>query len=111
MKDGVSSHGLPLRLKEVLRKHFSEEHVIRCYFRFAWPAQSPNLNRYHFWIREHLKELVSHDDARTLPEPKEDISLHAFNISKNLLFLTFEHSSFKLQNVHCGGQHVEQNLS
>ncbi|GFX16657.1 transposable element tc3 transposase [Trichonephila clavipes] len=86
MQDGAPPH-ITRCVKDVLKHHFTEERVISRQFSHLWPPRSPDLNPCDFWLWGHLKQLVSCDQPKTLPDLKDSISRH--------VFLTFP-------RTHCG---------
>ncbi|GFY25113.1 uncharacterized protein TNCV_2693041 [Trichonephila clavipes] len=93
MQDGAPSH-IARCVKDVLKHHFTEERVISRQFRHLWPPRSHDLNPCDFWFWGHLKQLVSYDQPRTLPDLKDSISRHVLNISQNTLRSTVEHAIY-----------------
>ncbi|GFS58624.1 uncharacterized protein TNCV_112071 [Trichonephila clavipes] len=88
--------------------HLDEERVISRQIRHLWPPRSPDLNPFDFWLWGHLKQLLSCDQPRTLPDLKDSISRHVLNISQNTLRLTVEHAMLRFQIVaENDGHHVE----
>ncbi|GFW58337.1 transposable element tc3 transposase [Trichonephila clavipes] len=109
MQDGAPPH-ITRCVTDVLKHHLTEERVISCQFRHLWPPQSPDLNPCDFWLWGHLKQLVSCDQPRTLPDLKDNIS-HVLNISQNTLRSTVEHAILRFQIVaENDGHHVEHLL-
>ncbi|GFU78910.1 uncharacterized protein TNCV_307511 [Trichonephila clavipes] len=90
MQDGAPPH-ITRCVKDVPKHHFTEERVISRQFRHLWPSRSSDLNPCNFWLWGHLKQLVSCDQPRTLPDLKDSISRHVLNISQNTLQSTMEH--------------------
>ncbi|GFX80324.1 uncharacterized protein TNCV_3930771 [Trichonephila clavipes] len=110
MQDGAPPH-ITRCVKDVLKHHFKEEHVISHQFRHLWPPRSPDLNPCDFWLWGHLKQLVSCDKQKTLPDLKDSISRHVLNISHNTLRSTVEHAILRFQiTVENDGDHVEHLL-
>ncbi|GFV41160.1 transposable element tc3 transposase [Trichonephila clavipes] len=94
--------------KDVLKHHFTEGRVISRPFRHLWPPRSPDLNPWDFWLWGHLRQLVSCDQPRTLPDLKDSISRHVLNMSQNTLRSTGEHAILRFQIVaENDGPHVE----
>ncbi|GFU86465.1 uncharacterized protein TNCV_1418171 [Trichonephila clavipes] len=89
MQDGAPPH-ITRCVKDVLKHHFTEERVISRHFRHMWPPRSPDLNPCDLWLWSHLKQLVSCDQPKTLPDLKDSISRHVLNISQNTLRSTVE---------------------
>ncbi|GFX97457.1 uncharacterized protein TNCV_2840171 [Trichonephila clavipes] len=98
MKDGAPPH-ITRCVKDVLKHHFIEERVISRQIRHLWPPRSPDLNPCDFWLWGHLKQLVSCDQPRTLPDLKDSISRHVLNISQNTLRSTVENAILRFQIV------------
>ncbi|GFX16369.1 uncharacterized protein TNCV_32431 [Trichonephila clavipes] len=98
MQDGAPPH-ITRCVTDVLKHHFTEERVISRQFRHLWPRRSPDLNPCDFWLWGHLKQLVSCDPPKTLPDLKDSISRHALNISQNTLRSTVEHAILRFQIV------------
>ncbi|GFV71675.1 uncharacterized protein TNCV_3534651 [Trichonephila clavipes] len=95
-------------VKDVLKHHFTEERVISCQFLHLRPPRSPDLNPCDFWLWSHLRQLVSCNQPRTLPDLKHSISRHVLNMSKNTLRSTVEHAILRFQIVaENDGHHVE----
>ncbi|GFW13952.1 uncharacterized protein TNCV_4700871 [Trichonephila clavipes] len=70
------------------------------------PLHSPKIK-----CGSHLKQLVSCDQPRTLPDLKDSISQHVFNISQNTLWSTVEHAILRFQVIaENDGHHVEHLL-
>ncbi|GFU32537.1 uncharacterized protein TNCV_1148181 [Trichonephila clavipes] len=90
MQDGAPPH-ITRCVKDVLKHHFTEERVISGQFRHLWPPRLPDFNPCDFWLWGHLKQLVSYDQSKTLPDLKDSISRHVLNISQNTLRSTVEH--------------------
>ncbi|GFV88515.1 transposable element tc3 transposase [Trichonephila clavipes] len=88
MQDGAPPH-ITRCFKDVLKHHFTEESMISRQFLHLRPPRSPDLNPCDFWLWGHLRQLVSCDQPRTLPDLKDSISRHVLNMS---------------QNTHCGQQ-------
>ncbi|GFY27648.1 uncharacterized protein TNCV_910991 [Trichonephila clavipes] len=91
MQDGAPPH-ITLCVKDVLKHHFTEKRVISRQFLHLLPPRSPDLNPCDFWLWGHLRQLVSYDQPRTLPDLKDSISRHVLNISQNTLRSTVEHA-------------------
>ncbi|GFW54124.1 transposable element tc3 transposase [Trichonephila clavipes] len=92
MQDGAPPH-ITRCVKDVLKHHFTEERVISRHFRHLWPTRSPDINPCDFWLWGHLKQLVSCDQPKTLPDLKDGISRHVLKSSrygKNLPEIDFE---------------------
>ncbi|GFU63903.1 uncharacterized protein TNCV_4204201 [Trichonephila clavipes] len=98
MQDGAPPH-ITHCVKDILKHHFIEERVISRQIRHLWPPRSPDLNPCDFWLWGHLKQLVSCDQPRTLPDLKESISRLVLNISQNTLRSTVEHAILRFQIV------------
>ncbi|GFT24852.1 uncharacterized protein TNCV_3021381 [Trichonephila clavipes] len=110
MQDGAHPH-ITRCVTDVLKHHFTEERVISRQFRHLWPPRSPDLNPGDFWLWGHLKQLVSCDQPKTLPDLKDSISRHVLNISQNTLRSTVEHAILRFQIVaENDGHHVEHLL-
>ncbi|GFX76624.1 uncharacterized protein TNCV_3163421 [Trichonephila clavipes] len=73
MQDGAPPH-ITRCVTDVLKHHFTEERVIRRQIHHMWPLRSPDHNLCDFWLWDHLKQLVSCDQPRTLPDLKGSIS-------------------------------------
>ncbi|GFW36135.1 uncharacterized protein TNCV_4929981 [Trichonephila clavipes] len=84
MQDGAPPH-ITRCVTDVLKHHFTEERVISRQSRHLWPPRSPDLNPCDFWLWGHLKQLVSCDQTKTLPDLKDSISRCVLNISQNTL--------------------------
>ncbi|GFX00260.1 transposable element tc3 transposase [Trichonephila clavipes] len=107
LQDGIPPH-ITRCVKDVLKHHFTEERMISRQIRHLWPPRSPDLNTCDFWLWGHLKQLVSCDEPRTLPDLKDSISRHVLNISLNTLRSTVEHAILRFQIVaENDGHHVE----
>ncbi|GFU50100.1 uncharacterized protein TNCV_3210891 [Trichonephila clavipes] len=107
MQDGAPPHTTRC-VKDVLKYHFTEEHVISRQFLHLWPPRSPGLNPCDFWLWGHLRQLVSCDKPKILPDLKDSISRHDLNISQNTLLSTVEHAILRFQIVaENDGHHVE----
>ncbi|GFT07403.1 transposable element tc3 transposase [Trichonephila clavipes] len=106
MQDGAPPH-ITRCVKNVLKHHFAAEHVISRQFLHLWPPRSPDLNPCDFWLWGYLRQLVSCDQPRTLPDLKDSISRHVLNISQNTLRSTGEHVILRFQIVAENGPHVE----
>ncbi|GFX83757.1 transposable element tc3 transposase [Trichonephila clavipes] len=89
MQDGAPPH-ITRCVTDVLKHHFTEERVISRQFSHLSPPRSPDLNPCNFWLWGHLKQLVSCDQPKTLPDLKDSISRHVLNISQNTLRSTVE---------------------
>ncbi|GFX17597.1 transposable element tc3 transposase [Trichonephila clavipes] len=110
MQDGAPPH-ITRCVTDVLKHHFTEERVISRQFRHLWPPRSPDLNPCDFWLWGHLKQLVSCDQPKTLPDLKDSISRHVLNISQNTLRSTVEHAILRFQiAAENDGHHVEHLL-
>ncbi|GFT94885.1 uncharacterized protein TNCV_1471921 [Trichonephila clavipes] len=110
MQDGAPPHSTRC-VKHVLKHHFTEERVISRHFRHLWPPRSPDLNPCDFWPWSHLKQLVSCEEPKTLPDLKDSISRHVLSISQNTLRSTVEHAILRFQIVaENDGHHVEHLL-
>ncbi|GFV17547.1 uncharacterized protein TNCV_4028771 [Trichonephila clavipes] len=93
MQDGAPPH-ITRCVKDVLKHHFMEERVINHQFHHLWPPlHIPDLNPCDFWLRGHLKQLLSCDQPRTSPDLKDSVSRHVLNISQNTLGSTVEHAA------------------
>ncbi|GFW15679.1 uncharacterized protein TNCV_3581771 [Trichonephila clavipes] len=84
MQDAAPPH-ITRCVTDVLKHHFTEERVISRQFRHLCPPRSPDLNPCDFWLCGHLKQLVSCDQPKILPDLKDSISRHVLNISQNTL--------------------------
>ncbi|GFW41070.1 transposable element tc3 transposase [Trichonephila clavipes] len=91
MQDGAPPH-ITRCVKDVLKHHFAEERVISHQFLHLMPPRSPDLNPCDFWLWGPLRQLVSCDQPRTLPDLKYSISRHALNMYQNTLQSTVEHA-------------------
>ncbi|GFV88449.1 transposable element tc3 transposase [Trichonephila clavipes] len=110
MQDRAPPH-ITRCVKDVLKHHFTEERVISRQIPHLCPPRSSDLNPCEFWLWGHLKQLVSCDQPRTLPDLKDSISRYVLNISKNTLRSTVEHSILRFQIVaENDGHHVEHLL-
>ncbi|GFX49148.1 uncharacterized protein TNCV_5041421 [Trichonephila clavipes] len=110
MQDGAPPH-ITRCVTDVLKHHFTEERVISRQFRHLWPPRSSDLNPCDFWLWGHLKQLISCDQPKTLPDLKDSISRHVLNISQNTLRSTVEHAILRFQKVaENDGHHVEHLL-
>ncbi|GFT54416.1 transposable element tc3 transposase [Trichonephila clavipes] len=110
MQDGAPPH-ITRCVKDVLKHHFTEKRVISRQFRHLWPPRSPDLNPCYFWLWGHLKQQVSCDQPRTLPDLKVSISRLVLNIFQNTLRSTVEHATLRFQTVaENDGHHVENLL-
>ncbi|GFW01098.1 uncharacterized protein TNCV_1763361 [Trichonephila clavipes] len=98
MQDGAPPH-ITRCIKHVLKHHFTEERVISRQFLHLRPPRSPDLNPCDFWLWGHLRQLVSCDQPRTLPDLKDSISRHVLNMSQNTLWSTVEHVILRFQTV------------
>ncbi|GFY07979.1 uncharacterized protein TNCV_2580111 [Trichonephila clavipes] len=107
LQDGAPPH-ITLCVKDVLKHHFTERRVISRPFRQLWPPQSPDLNSCNFWLWGNLRQLVSCDQPRTLPDLKDSISRYVLDMSQNTLRSTVEHAILRFQIVaENDGHHVE----
>ncbi|GFT45051.1 uncharacterized protein TNCV_3790451 [Trichonephila clavipes] len=107
MQDGAPSY-ITSCVKDVLKHHFTEERVISRQLLHLLPPQSPDLNPCKFWLWGYLRQLVSCDQPRTLPDLKDRISRHVLNISQNTLRSTVGHAILRFQIVtENDGHHVE----
>ncbi|GFY11315.1 uncharacterized protein TNCV_4472981 [Trichonephila clavipes] len=84
MQDAAPRH-ITRCVTDVLKHHFTVERVISRQFRHLWPPRSPVHNPCDFWLWGHLKQLVSCDQPKTLPDLKDSTSRHVLNISQNTL--------------------------
>ncbi|GFV71321.1 uncharacterized protein TNCV_1476261 [Trichonephila clavipes] len=110
MQDGAPPH-ITRCVTDVLKHHFTEERVISRQFRHLWPPRSLDLNSCDFWLWGHLKQLVSCDQPKTLPDLKDSISRHVLNLSQSTLRSTVEHDILRFQIVaENDGHHVEHLL-
>ncbi|GFS90172.1 transposable element tc3 transposase [Trichonephila clavipes] len=106
VQDGALPH-ITRCVKDVLKHHFTKGRVISRPFRHLWPSRSPDLNPCDFWLWGHLRQLVSCDQPRTLPDLKDSISRHVLNMSQNTLRSTVEHAILRFQIVaENNGHHV-----
>ncbi|GFU06773.1 uncharacterized protein TNCV_4353371 [Trichonephila clavipes] len=105
MQDGTSPH-ITRCVKDVLKHHFTEERVISHQFLHLRPPRSPDLNPCDFWLWGHLRQLVSCDQPRTLPDLKDSISRHVLNMSQNTLRSTVAILRFQIVAEN-DGHHVE----
>ncbi|GFV80336.1 uncharacterized protein TNCV_4957391 [Trichonephila clavipes] len=107
MQDGAPPH-ITRCVTDNLEHHFTKERVISRQFRHLWPPRSPDLNPCNFWLWGHLKQLVSCDQPKTLPDLKDSISRPVLNISQNTLRSTVEHVILRFQILaENDGHHVE----
>ncbi|GFW75300.1 transposable element tc3 transposase [Trichonephila clavipes] len=107
MQDGAPPH-ITRCVKDVLKHHFTEERAMSHQFIHLWPPRSPDLNPCDFWLWGHLRQLVSCDQPRTLPDLTDSISRHVLNISQNTLRSTVEYAILRFQIVaENDGHHVE----
>ncbi|GFW10068.1 transposable element tc3 transposase [Trichonephila clavipes] len=110
MQDGAPPH-ITRCVTGVLKHQFTEERVISRQFSHLWPPRSPDLNPCDFLLWGHLKQLVSCDQPKTLPDLKDSISRHVLNISQNTLRSTVEHAILMFQIVaENDGHHVQHLL-
>ncbi|GFW04915.1 uncharacterized protein TNCV_4881501 [Trichonephila clavipes] len=93
MQDGAPPH-ITRCVKDVRKHHFTEERVISRQFLHLRLSRSPDLNPCDFWLWGHLRQLVSCDQPRTLPDLKDSISRHVLNMSQNTLRSTVEHAIY-----------------
>ncbi|GFS61082.1 transposable element tc3 transposase [Trichonephila clavipes] len=86
-------------------------HITRCVkdvLNHLRPARSPDFNPCDFGLWGHLRQLVSCDQPRTLPDLKDSISRHVLNMSQNTLRSMVEHAILRFQIVaENDGHHVE----
>ncbi|GFX64853.1 transposable element tc3 transposase [Trichonephila clavipes] len=73
MQDRAPPH-ITRCVTDVLKHQFTEEHVISRRFHHLWPPRSLELNPCDFWLWGHLKQLVSCDQPKPLPDLKDCIS-------------------------------------
>ncbi|GFU86746.1 transposable element tc3 transposase [Trichonephila clavipes] len=107
LQDGAPPH-ITLCVKDVLKHHFTEGRVISRQFRHLWPPRSPDLNPCDFWLWGLLRQLVSCDQPRTLPDLKDSISRYVLDMSQNTIRLTVEHAILLFQIVaENDGHHIE----
>ncbi|GFT22321.1 uncharacterized protein TNCV_3273171 [Trichonephila clavipes] len=107
LQDGAPPH-ITLCVKDVLKHHFTEGRVISRPFSHLWPPLSSDMNPCNFWLWGHLRQLVSCDQPRTLPDLKDNISRHILDMSQNTLRSTVEHAILRFQIVaENDGHHVE----
>ncbi|GFW30315.1 uncharacterized protein TNCV_3850861 [Trichonephila clavipes] len=107
MQDRASPH-ITRCVKDVLKHHFTEERVISRQFLHLRPPRSPDLNPCDFWLWGHLRQLISFDQPKTLPDLKDSISRYVLIMSQNTLLSTVEHAILRFQIVAGnGGHHVE----
>ncbi|GFV36460.1 transposable element tc3 transposase [Trichonephila clavipes] len=109
MQDGAPPH-ITRCVTDVLKHHFTEEHVISRQFRHFWPPRLPDVNPCDFWLWSLLKPLVSCDQPKTLPDLKDSISRHVLNISQNTLRLTVEYAILRFQIVAENDGHHNEHL-
>ncbi|GFV79809.1 transposable element tc3 transposase [Trichonephila clavipes] len=110
MQDGALPH-IARCVKDVLKHHLTEERVISSQFRHLWPLRSPDLNTCDFCFWGYLKQLVSCDQTKTLPDLKDSISRLFLNISQNTLRSTVEHAILRFQiEAENDDHHVEHLL-
>ncbi|GFW82664.1 uncharacterized protein TNCV_3492361 [Trichonephila clavipes] len=111
MQDGAPPH-ITRCVKDVLKHHFTEERVISRQFRHLWPPRSPDLNPCDFWLWGHLKQLVSCDQPKTLPDFKDSISRHVLTFPKTHCGQRWgEHAILRFQIVaENDGHHVKHLL-
>ncbi|GFV57681.1 uncharacterized protein TNCV_721241 [Trichonephila clavipes] len=109
MQDGAPPH-ITRCVKDTLKHLFTEERVISHQFRHLWPPRLPDLNLCDFWLWGHLKQLVSCNQPRTLPDLKDSISQHVLNISQNTVRSTEERAILRFQIVSENYGHVEHLL-
>ncbi|GFW10433.1 uncharacterized protein TNCV_5097841 [Trichonephila clavipes] len=98
MQDGAPLH-IARCVKDVLKHHFTKERVISHQFLHLRHPRSPDLNPCAFWLWDHLRQLVSCDQPRTLPDRKDSISRHVLNMSQNTLRSTGEYAILRFQIV------------
>lgn len=84
------SHTLS-HVKNLLSRHFPEDYLMNRQFCHIRPERSPDLNACEFLLLGYLKQLFGRESGRTLLELIDNISCHAFNISKNLHRMTVGH--------------------
>ncbi|GFS80879.1 transposable element tc3 transposase [Trichonephila clavipes] len=109
MQDGAPPQ-ITRCVTDVLKHHITEERVISHQFRHMLPPRSPDLNPCDFWLWGHLKQLVSCDQPKNLPDLKDSISRHTVNISQNTLRSTVEHAilRFQIKSVFFPGIEVDE---
>ncbi|GFU94574.1 uncharacterized protein TNCV_1265451 [Trichonephila clavipes] len=100
MQDGTPAH-ITCCVKDVLKHHFTEKRVISRQFLHLRSPRSPDLNPCDYWLwgGGHLRQLVSCDQPRPLPDLKDSISRHVLNMSQNTLRSTVEHATLRFQIV------------
>ncbi|GFU36044.1 uncharacterized protein TNCV_4191451 [Trichonephila clavipes] len=97
-------------LHVVLRtfSNITSQKNVRSAANFVICDRSPDLNPCDFWLWCHLKQLVSCDQRRTLPDLNDSFSRHVLNIYQNTLWSTVEHAILRFQIVaENDGHHVE----
>lgn len=110
MQDGAPPH-IARNVKQVLRRHFSDDRIISRHFPTAWPPRSPDLNPCDFWLWGYLKAMVYRDPITSLSDLKESIERHVRNIPQFMLLSTVEHAILRFQTVaDNGGHHIEHVL-
>ncbi|GFX71239.1 uncharacterized protein TNCV_3410091 [Trichonephila clavipes] len=110
MQDGAPPH-ITRCVKNVFKHHFTKERVTNRQFLHLWPPRSPDLNPCDFWLWGHLRQLVSSDQPRTLPDLKDSISRHVLDISHNTLRSMVKYAILRFQIVaENDGHHVEHLL-
>ncbi|GFV45124.1 transposable element tc3 transposase [Trichonephila clavipes] len=109
MQDGALPH-ITRCVTDVLKHHLTEERMNSRQFLHLWPPRSPDLNRCDFWLWCHLKQVVSCDQPKTLPNLKDSISRPVPKISQNTLRSTVEHAIIRFQIAAENDGHNVENL-
>ena len=87
MQDGVPPH-IGRQVQRLLRETFTDERIISRSFPNPWPARSPDLNPFYFWLRGYLKDRVHQGHVRSLVDLKTSIQRHVAQIARVLLRAT-----------------------
>ncbi|GBO27039.1 hypothetical protein AVEN_18024-1 [Araneus ventricosus] len=108
MQEGGPPH-IDRRVKQLLRRHFTDARVISCYFPAAWPSRSPDITPYDFWLWGFLKDNIYPKRPAPLPDLKDSIRRHVLDTPADSLRSAVENMVLRLEHIveHEGG-HIEQ---
>ncbi|GFU08424.1 uncharacterized protein TNCV_2901711 [Trichonephila clavipes] len=110
MQDGAPPH-IARRVKDLLRRSFGDDRVLRRHFHHAWPPRSPDLSPCDYWLWGYLKSQVYRDRPTSLGMLKDNIRLQCLTITPDMLYSTVHNIIPRLQLLlRNDGEHIEHFL-
>ncbi|GFW96601.1 uncharacterized protein TNCV_2846581 [Trichonephila clavipes] len=110
MQDGAPPH-IARRVKDLLRRSFSDDRVLSRHFHHAWPPRSPDLSPCDYWLWGYLKSQVYRDRPTSLGMLKDNIRLQCLTITPDMLYSAVHNIIHRLQLLlRNDGEHMEHFL-